>query len=386
MSFKYAVLGAGRQGTASAYDLAKFGDAEEIIIVDIDPDSAGAGTERINALAGREVARPVQGDVSMPDELKAKLEGVDAIIAGVHYPFNPGLTQMAIDIGANMVDFGGNTDIVRDQMKMTKEAEDAGISVVPDCGMGPGMNISLACYAMELLVDCEEVLIWDGGLPQDPRPPWNYAVSFNIGGLTNEYHGDAFFLKDGKVTPVPCFEGYEMVQFPEPIGELEAFVTSGGLSTAPWTFEGKLQRLENRTLRYPGHAAQFKAFRDLGLFEEDPVMINDTAISPRDFSHELLSPKITDPKMKDICVMRIKGTGKSREAIVELIDRYDDHTGFTAMQRITGWHASIMAILAAKGEVDKGVVPMESAVPGSRVVEEARKRGLSVTERIISYA
>ena len=72
-------------------------------------------------------------------------------------------------------------------------------------------------------------------------------------------------------TPVPCFSGYEVLEFPEPIGRLEAFVTSGGLSTSPWTFEGRLKRLENKTLRYPGHVAQFKAFSDLGLLGLDPI-------------------------------------------------------------------------------------------------------------------
>ena len=219
---------------------------------------------------------------------------------------------------------------------------------------------------------------------QEPKPPWNYALSFNIGGLTNEYDGDAFFLKDGEVTPVSCFEGYEIVDFPEPIGKLEAFVTSGGLSTAPWTFEGKLKRLENKTLRYPGHVAQFKAFRDLGLFEQEKMKIGDAEISPREFYHELLAPQIIDPNLKDICVMRVKGIGPTEECVVELIDRYDEETGFLAMQRITGWHASIVAILAARGEVEKGVVPVELAVSGSRIVEEARKRGFDITETVVS--
>jgi lysine 6-dehydrogenase len=382
MSFKYAVLGAGRQGVASAYDMAKFGDGDEVILGDINLDVAETGAEKINGLLGREVARAIHADVSSIEELKPKLEGINALIAGVHYPFNLALTEMAIDLGASMADFGGNTGIVRKQMELTERAKDAGISVVPDCGMGPGMNISLGCYVMELIDDCHEVLIWDGGLTQDPKPPWNYAMSFHIGGLTNEYYGDAYFLKDGKVTPVPCFEGYEMVEFPKPIGKLEAFVTSGGLSTAPWTFAGKLQRLENKTLRYPGHVAQFKAFRDLGLFEEEPMKVGDVEIVPREFYHELLGPRIMDPDLKDVCVMRVKGIGSTKEAVVELIDRYDEETGFLAMQRLTGWHASIIAILAAKGEVEKGVVPVELAVTGGKVVEEARRRGFMIEERV----
>ena len=151
------------------------------------------------------------------------------------------------------------------------------MTIVPDCGMGPGLNISLATYVMELVEKPEEVLIWDGGLPQDPQEPWNYVSTFNLGGLTNEYDGNAFFLRDGQVTPVPCFSGYEVLEFPAPLGRLEAFVTSGGLSTSPWTFEGRLKRLENKTLRYPGHVAQFKAFSDLGLLGLDPIDVGRPA-------------------------------------------------------------------------------------------------------------
>ncbi len=382
MSCKYAVLGAGRQGLASAYDMAKFGDADEVILGDINLKAAKLGADRINKLLKTKVARAIKADVSKPEALMEELEGTDAFIAGVHYPFNLALTKMAVELKSCMVDFGGNTGVVRNQMKLSRKAEKAGVSVVPDCGMGPGLNISLGCYVMELVDKCREVLIWDGGLPQDPKPPWNYGMTFNIGGLTNEYDGDAYFLKNGKVTPVPCFEGYERVKFKKPIGELEAFVTSGGLSTAPWTLEGKLKRLENKTLRYPGHVAQFKAFRDLGLFEQKAVKVGDSKVVPRELYHKLLEPKISEPGLKDICIMRVKGIGKKETATVELIDRFDKKTGFTAMQRLTGWHASIVAILAARGEVKKGVVPVELAVPGTRVVEEARRRGIKIDVKI----
>jgi lysine 6-dehydrogenase len=233
-------------------------------------------------------------------------------------------------------------------------------------------------------------LIWDGGLPERPEPPWNYALTFNISGLTNEYHGHAYFLEGGKITEVPCFEGYEVLTFPAPLGDLEAFVTSGGLSTAPWTFEGKLQRLENKTLRYPGHWIQLKAFSDLGLLETEPVSVGGQAgsqkVVPRDVFHALFEPQIRRPEVRDVCVMRVKATGKKAgreaEAVVELIDRYDTRTGFTAMQRLTGWHASIIAILAARGKLAAGALPVELAVPGKTIVEEARLRGLAITEKV----
>ena len=144
------------------------------------------------------------------------------------------------------------------------------------------------------------------------------------------------------------------MEFPAPLGRLEAFVTSGGLSTSPWTFEGRLKRAGEQTLRYPGHVAQFKAFSDLGLLGLDPIDVAGQKVVPRDVFHALLAPQICRSEVKDVCVMRVKGIGttkgKRAEATVELVDRYDEQTGFTAMQRLTGWHGSIPA--HRRGEPD----------------------------------
>ena len=142
--------------------------------------------------------------------------------------------------------------------------------------------------AMEQLDSVNDVLIWDGGLPKNPVKPWNYSLFFNIKGLTNEYDEHAFFLNEGKIKKTPCFEGIEIIDFGNDIGELEAAVTSGGLSTMPWTFENKINRLENKTLRYKGHWEWMKAYRELGLFSENIVDFNGEDIIPRDFYHYLL--------------------------------------------------------------------------------------------------
>jgi lysine 6-dehydrogenase len=386
MSFRYAVVGAGRQGVAAAYDMARFGDAREVLLIDSDLSVAKASAGRVNQLLGRRVTLPVQADATDENEMKRVTRGVTSIVSCVPYRLNPGLTEVAISMGANMCDLGGNTAVVREQIGRDADAKSAGVSIVPDCGMGPGMNVSLATYAMSLVQTPREVYIWDGGLPQNPKPPWNFQLTFNIGGLTNEYYGNAYFLRNGAITEVPCFEDVEELQFPAPIGSLEAAVTSGGLSTAPWTFEGTLDRLENKTLRYPGHWVQFRAYAQLGLLEPDPIRVGGLEVIPRDVFHALLEPKIRVSDVRDLAVMRVKcvgeGDGRRVEAVVELIDFYDEQTGFTAMQRLTGWHASIVAILSARGQVDRGAVPVELAVPGRIIVEEARRRGLSIRERI----
>jgi lysine 6-dehydrogenase len=386
MGYKYVVLGAGRQGLAAAYDLAVFGQADHVTLLDIDLEVARAGADRLNRLLGKQVATAFKVDAGDVASVAPHLDGATGLISSVHYTFNLAMTRLAIAKKIHMTDFGGNTAVVRDQLALDAEAAAAGVTIVPDCGMGPGLNISLGTYVMSLVEQPEEVLIWDGGLPQDPQAPWNYVSTFNLGGLTNEYDGNAFFIRDGKVTPVPCFSGYEVLDFGPPLGKLEAFVTSGGLSTSPWTFEGRLKRLENKTLRYPGHVAQFKAFSDLGLLGLDPISVGGQQVVPRDVFHALLAPQICRNEVKDVCIMRVKGIGRTKgrraEAVVNLIDRYDEKTGFTAMQRLTGWHGSILLIAAVNNIVRRGAVSVELALPGRTIVAECRRRGIAVTEEV----
>lgn len=84
--------------------------------------------------------------------------------------------------------------------------------------------------------------------------------------------------------------------------------------------------------------------------------------------------------------MRAKGVGEDangheRAVIIDLVDYYDEATGFTAMERITGWHAGIMAEFIARGIVEPGVWPMERAVPAGVFMEKVRERGFNVTVR-----
>ena len=388
MSFTYAVVGAGRQGVAAAFDLAVRGDASRILFLDLSGAAAQAAAARVNTLAGRQLAEGRQGDASDERAMAARLAGTHAILSAAHYNVNLGLTRVAVSIGAHMVDLGGHTGIVREQHGLDADARRAGITVVPDTGMGPGLNVSLAAYAMGRLDRAREVLIWDGGLPQDPREPWNYVSTFSMSGLTNEYDGSAYFLRGGDITEVPAFDDLELLQFEEPVGALEAFVTSGGLSTAPWTWQGTLDRLENKTLRYPGHCARFSAYRDLGLLGQTPIEVDGSAVVPRQVFHALLEPRIGAgaDAVRDVCVMRVKATGEKggrrAEAVVELVDRYDEATGFTAMQRLTGWHAAICLGLAVRGRLAAGVIPVER-VPGALVVAEGRARGWDIRERVV---
>jgi lysine 6-dehydrogenase len=387
MAYSYIVLGAGRQGIAAAYDLAVFGEASRITLADCDEVLARTAAERVNELVHHKVANAVVLDVRDEIAVRHALKGHTVALSSVPYFYNLQLTRAAIESGVSFCDLGGNTDIVRQQHALDREAVRAGISVVPDCGMGPGMGNTLAVYAMGLVGEVEHVYMFDGGLPQKPQPPWNYALTFSIEGLTNEYYGGMTILREGKLFHAPCFTELEMLDIP-PIGKLEAFLIAGGASTAPWTFKGKLQTYQLKVLRYPGTFAQLKAFSDLGLFDLKPVQVNGNEVVPRKLFHALFEPQVRADQVEDVCIVRAHAVGKKNglrtEAIVQVIDYFDHTTGFTAMQRLTGWHASIVTAMMAKGEIPLGSVPLELAVPGEAFVREARKRGIKVTEEIVT--
>jgi lysine 6-dehydrogenase len=386
MPFDYAVLGSGRQGTAAAYDLAVRGDARKVLVADRELALAERAAERVNRLAGKAIAEPRTLDVRDETRVETLLTEVDSFLSAVPYSFNLPITRAAIRAGAHMCDLGGHLEISRAQHLLDGEARKAGIAIVPNCGQVPGMGTGLMVYAMELLDEPEDVLMWDGGLPRNPRPPFHYLLTFHMAGLTNEYVQPGVFLRDGKIVEVEPMSELETVEFPEPIGRLEAFVAGGGTDTMPWTFEGKLRTLQNKTLRHPGHYAQLRAFYDLGLWSEEPVSVGgDRKVVPRELFHALFEPKVTFENDEDFVIVRVKALGKKAgrraESWVELIDRYDPETGFTAMERTTGFCGAIVAAMMAHGTIAPGSGGFEKKVPAASFVKELRRRGFSVDER-----
>ena len=171
-----------------------------------------------------------------------------------------------------------------------------------------------------------------------------------------------------------------MIDF-DGVGTLEAAVTSGGLSTMPWTYEDRLSTLRNKTLRYKGHWEQMKGFRNLGLFRTDIVKFGNKEIVPREFYHHLLEQQLIDNSTTDVCLMRVDAFNedKSKGVRVEAVERFDQSTGFSAMEKWTGWHASIMAIHIINKKIDPGVVSVENALHGSVFFAESKKRNYNIS-------
>ncbi len=382
----FLVIGSGRQGCAAGYDLAYWGQASEVVMADVRFEVAQKAAQRINTLIGKTIAHPLQLDVRDAQALQKAMHGKTACLSAVPYYYNLPLTKLAIEEKVHFCDLGGNTDIARQQHELDGLAKQNGVSVIPNCGQVPGMGTTLIVYAMSLLDEVLDVFMWDGGLPQNPKPPFNYLLTFHIAGLTNEYAEPAVFLRDWKITQVESITELETVEFPPPIGKLEAFVTGGGLDTLPWTYEGKLRTLQNLTLRYPGHYEKLRAYRELGLWDMNPIRVGEVEVIPREVFHALFEPKVVDPNQKDLIIIRIRAVGKKggkdAEAWLEVIDYYDEQTGFTAMERGTGWSAAIVAEMMAKGETPHGAGGVEKMVPPEPFVKALGERGIKVQVEI----
>jgi lysine 6-dehydrogenase len=388
--FRYVILGSGRQGTACAFDLAVFGGAAEIVLADARLDFAERAAERLRALLPKSnrttlTARAVS--VADPGRLAETLTGADAVLSAVPYYLNPAIARAAIDARVSMCDLGGDTPTVLEERRLDPEARSAGVRILPDCGLAPGMNNLLAVYAMGKLDAPESVRIWCGGLPQTPVPPLGYRLAFNLEGLINNYFGRAWVLRDGRVAEIESFTEPETVEFRPPLGRCEAIITAGAVSTCPWTFEGRLDRYEYKTVRYPGHFEKFRLLRDLGLLDTRPVTLKGQTFVPRDAAIRVIGDRIANREVPDLVVLRVvcggKQSGRPAESSIELMDFHDKETGFTAMERTTGFSTAILMAMLAREEIaGAGVLPIETAVEPEKYVEALRQRGFDLRESV----
>lgn len=382
---KMLVLGAGLQGSACAYDLMKDPDVTEVRIADLHVDHLPEFLA--NAPEAAQKLRPMRLDVRDRAAVVAAMKGCDAVMSAIPYYFNYQAAQAAVEAGVHFSDLGGNTEIVSQQRGLDAEATKKKISVMPDCGLAPGMVNILAERGIEQLDDVDAVKIYVGGLPQHPQAPLNYQIVYSLEGVLDYYTTLSWVLRDRKRTQMKALSELEPIEFPAPIGTLEAFHTAGGLSTMPFRYEGKIPTMEYKTLRYPGHAKIMEAIRDLGLLEQEPIPVDGVRVSPRAVAVAAMGPRLTKPDSADLVALRVvvSGTkdGKPKTFQWDLVDRYNPDTGISAMERTTGYSLAITGLMQARGQVKAlGVRTPDEAMPAEPYIEELRKRGIDIQEQV----
>ncbi|OGC92729.1 MAG: hypothetical protein A2142_04355, partial [candidate division Zixibacteria bacterium RBG_16_48_11] len=313
------------------------------------------------------------------------IQNSDCVIGSTTYSHNLLLTRACIQARTNFCDLGGNIYVVEKQRSLDEQAKKAGITVVPDCGLAPGMVNVLAYHWVKEFQSVEHLKIRVGGLPRKPQNRLNYQLVFSVEGLINEYLEDAVILRDGKKQMVPCLTGEETLSFARPFQKLEAFCTSGGSSTLPETLSGKVRNLDYKTIRYPGHSQLIRLLMDLSLFSSKPVRLGKQKVIPRQLTARLLTEYLPS-NQPDVVLIRIQIEGKKKgrktKTVYDCIDYYDRKSKLTAMQRTTGFPVAIIAQMLAEGKIrEKGVMPQEIVVPGDQFVGELSKRGIKFRVR-----
>lgn len=368
------IFGAGQMAQAVSFDLVRQPDVERVYVVDHQPRPLN----RLRQWLKTRKLIPVRTDATAP-ELKELLARCQAAISCVPYNYNLKLTKMAIAAGTNFCDLGGNNTVVRRQLAMDRDAQAAGCTIIPDCGLAPGMTNILVADAVSRFDRTEAVRIRVGGLPVKPQPPLFYKLVFSAQGLLNEYAEPCLVLRNGKIQQVKALTEPETVAFPPPFGRLEAFHTSGGASTLPETFQRKIRELDYKTIRYPGHRLMFELIMKsaVGNWRRLPRAELACALE-----------KVLGWETDDAVLLRIEVTGikngNRRLLRYQLVDYADKKTGLTAMMRTTGFSAAIVGLMLARHQIPVcGVQPGEKAVPPGRFITELRRRGLNLTIRSV---
>jgi lysine 6-dehydrogenase len=374
------VLGAGLQGSACAYDLLQNPNVTEVRLADLNVSHL---PDFLNEYSGKRLI-PTPLDVRDREAVLALMREAKATMSAIPYYFNLDLARLAVQAGTNFCDLGGNTEIVFRQKELDADARKAKVTIVPDCGLAPGMVNILAQYGIQQLDAVQSVKIFVGGLPQHPEGPLGYQIVYSLEGVLDYYTTLSWIVRNGKREQVKALSEREPVLFPKPVGELEAFHTAGGLSTMAWRYEGKIPSMEYKTLRYPGHAHIMEAIRELGLLELTPIDVKGTKVVPRDVIVAAMGPRLTKPKGRDLVALRVvvEGTkgGTPMKLGWELLDYYDESRGISAMMRTTGYSLSITGQMQANGELETGVHTPDECIPAEKYISELAKRGVMIKQ------
>jgi len=379
---KVLVFGAGLQGAACAYDLLSMTDAE-VTLADY---QLGALPRYLGDFERTGRLTRVEVDVREEVPTRRVMEGCDAVLNALPYYYNFDVSRIAVDAGAHCADLGGNTEIVHQQETLDDAARRRGVSVVPDCGLAPGMVNILAADGIARFDEVDSVTLFVGGLPQHPEPPLNYQIVYSLEGALDYYTTLSWVLRDGEPIEVEALSELEDVAFQQPVGTLEAFHTAGGLSTMPWVYRGRVKTMEYKTLRYPGHAVIMKAIRDLGLLDLEPITVEGVRVAPRDVFISVVERVLRKPEGRDLVALKVVATGRkagrSGRVSYQLLDRYDEAHGISAMSRATAYSLSITGQMQVEGRISTpGVHTAYEVTPAAEYVAELGKRGLDIEIR-----
>lgn len=372
------ICGAGKMAQAIAYDILSHTDSTTITLLDTNQKTL----TQAQTFLKKHTLKTIQADIKNTHQLQPIFTNADIIISAIPYHFNYHLAQLAIKTHSHFIDLGGNNDIVAQQRTLHAQAQKAKVTIIPDNGLAPGLVSIITHDSVSTFDTLDTVKIRVGGIPQQPQPPLNYQLVFSLDGLINEYAEPALILDHGTIREKPSLTELETIQFPPPYNQMEAFLTSGGCSTLPYTYQNKIGYLDYKTIRYPGHCAKMQPLFEIGFASTQPININKTTITPRSVLKKLLTNHIPTTG-KDVVLLQIQTTGTINQQphtrIYQIIDQYDTSNHITSMQRMTGYPVAITANMILTKQINKtGVYCPEEIIPPEKMFSELQKRNINL--------
>lgn len=373
------VLGCGNIGSVITQDLAASLPSAEITMADMDKNRVEEAATKI----GKKNVYATQIDASKHKELVSVLRKFDLTVDALPGWLGYRVCKAAIYAKVDMVDV---SYMPEDVMKLSKGASKAGMRLIPDCGMSPGIGNILVGHAVSRLDKVESIHILNGGLPEKPIPPLGYVITWSVSDLIDMYFRKVNIVENGKTAQVEPMTGLEEIKFPR-VGKLEAFYTDG-LRTLLHSMKN-VKEMWEKTLRYPGHVEKIRLLKALGWFDEKPVNIGNLEVVPRDVAAKLLERKLKRPEIPDIVAMLIEVVGlrggKRIKYTYQMFDRFDKKHNVTSMARTTAYTASVIAqLVAKKAVIEKGVMPPEKLGMNDQIYRRflglMKKRGIRIKE------
>ena len=374
---KIAVLGAGLVGSLIVRDRARDG-RYELLAVDRDPGVLGP-------LGSLPLVKTEAADLSSPAEISRVVAGVDAVVGAVPGFLGTQMVRTVLECRKPIADISFSPE---DPFELDAYAKKKGIPAIVDCGVSPGLSNVAAGRSIFLFDRTDSVRILVGGLPFQRSWPYEYKIVFSATDVIEEYTRPARVLRGGRLHVLPALSEPEPIEV-EGVGTLEGFLTDG-LRTVLTTIPAR--DLEEKTLRYPGHADKMRMLRETGFFGREPIDVRGVPVAPRDVTERLLFEAWRRrPEEEEFVFLRVVCEGvsgdKGQRLTYELFDRTDASTGDTAMARTTGFPCAIAVRMLVEGTFrEPGVHPPEFLGRDPKVYEllraELEKRGVSMSERV----
>ena len=349
---KIIVLGAGLVGSPMAIDLCK-NEEFEVTVADYKADVLNNLKNKCPELS------IIQKDLSNPEDVTALVSDFDFALSAVPGFMGYQTLWAVIEAGIDVVDiaFFPENPFTLDDL-----AKQKGVTAIVDCGVAPGMSNLLIGYASTKLDQIDKLRIYVGGLPEVRIKPFEYKAVFSPADVLEEYTRPARLVRNGKTISLPPLTEIEEINFPE-VGTLEAF-NSDGLRTLIDTID--CGDMAEKTLRYPGHAQLMKLFGDIGFFNKELIDLpNGASVRPVDLTEKLF---IKDWMMqegdRDFTILQIiiegKAQNQKKKYLYEMLDLFNENENVHSMARTTGYTATVMLRLLAKGMYKhKGISPPE---------------------------